>query len=540
MPINDLVGGDGFWVVIALFMLSIGLLMAIATANVSNLVMVRTLARARELAVRTALGARKGRLVRQFLTEGMLLSIIAAALALPLAWGALQLISTLSSEEVFNQLRIDIHELAFVATLALICPVMFSSSPIRTLTRPDLRQVLAAGGSRGATSLGRGRGVLVVVQLALAVILLTVSSLALRSMREMYSAPTGIETSKLLLFALEFNDAQYPATDDARAAALATRAGLAAMPGIETMAMVDALPILGDRGPIVLAIDGAVPSPSEARPTAVMTAASHDLDRAMGLRMLAGEWWRDGDASVAVVSNETARRYFGGAERAVGRRVSLTQGDTHRDARVVGVVSDIANTDRTELPPPRVWVPLDTKTRRFTFLLRSDNPASLAPNVRAVVAANAAAVPMEYLQTFDESLAQAASSDYLVIGVLSGFALLALVLATTGLFGVVSYTVAQRTAEFGTRMALGARAIDVVHLVVRDSATLLAVGLLLGLAGGIGVGFTMKSMLFGLSPLDPVSLGTVIALLSAVTITATALPAWRASRIDPMIALRAE
>jgi putative ABC transport system permease protein len=209
VPINALVGGDGFWMVIALFVLSIGLLMAIATANVSNLVMVRTLSRARELAVRTALGARKGRLIRQFLTEGVLLSVIAAALSIPLAWGTLQVVAGMSSEKVFSQLRIDLHEMSFVATLALICPVMFSLSPIRALARPDLRAVLAAGGSRGATAIGRGRGVLVVVQVALAVIFLTVSSLALRSMRALYAAPTGIETARLLMFALEFNDAQY-------------------------------------------------------------------------------------------------------------------------------------------------------------------------------------------------------------------------------------------------------------------------------------------------------------------------------------------
>jgi putative ABC transport system permease protein len=192
------------------------------------------------------------------------------------------------------------------------------------------------------------------------------------------------------------------------------------------------------------------------------------------------------------------------------------------------------------MAPPRVWVPLDAKTRRFTYLLRAANPASLASDVRRIVAANAAAVPMEYLQTFDEALAQAASSDYTVIGMLAGFALLALVLASTGLFGVVSYTVAQRTAEFGTRMALGARARDVVNLVVRDSAKLLAIGLSIGLAGGIAVGFMMSSVLYGLSPMDPASLGLVVALLAAVTITATALPAWRAARIDPVIALRIE
>ena len=540
VPINDLIGGGGFWVVIALFLLSIALLMAIATANVSNLVMVKTLARSRELAVRTALGARKGRLIRQFLTEGALLSIIAAALSLPLAWGAIRLVAAVADQEIFRQLRIDIHELSFVATLALICPLMFSLSPIRLMLRPDLRHVLAAGGSRGTTGTSRGRGVLVVVQMALAVILLTVSSLALRSMRELYAAPTGIETSKLLLFTLEFNEAQYPAIDGARAAAAATFDSLAKVGGVETTAIVDALPILGDRGPIMMTIDGQVAAPNEARPTAVVTGASHGLDRAMGLRMLAGEWWREGTADVAVVSEEAARRYVGGADRAIGRRVSLMHGERTLDARIVGVVSDIANTDRTQLPPPRVWVPLAQSTRRFTYLLRADQPVALVPAVRSVVAANAAAIPLESLRTFDEGLVRAASSDYAVVGVLTAFAGLALLLAATGLFGVVSYTAAQRTAEFGTRMALGARAADLVYLVARSSAMLLAIGLTIGLAGGIGIGFLMKSVLYGLSPMDPVTLGSVIALLAIVTITATAIPAWRASRIDPVIALRSE
>ncbi|HEX6213473.1 MAG TPA: FtsX-like permease family protein, partial [Vicinamibacterales bacterium] len=144
------------------------------------------------------------------------------------------------------------------------------------------------------------------------------------------------------------------------------------------------------------------------------------------------------------------------------------------------------------------------------------------------------------LMTFDAALDQAASSDYVVIGMLAGFALLALVLASTGLFGVVSYAVAQRTAEFGTRMALGARAADVVRLVAKEAVVLLAIGLAIGLSGGIGVAFGMQSLLFGLSPADPVSIATVVALLSLVMMTATALPAWKASRIDPVIALRTD
>lgn len=539
VPVGDLIGGSGFWVVIALFLLSIGLLMAIATANVSNLVMVRTIARARELAVRTALGARKGRLVRQFVTEGLVLSIAGALVSLPIASAGLQGIRWISSEPIFRQITIDLHELGFVATLTLICPLVFSIAPIRQLSRPDMRQVLAAGG-RGTTASLRGRSILVVVQVALAVILLTVSTLALRSMRLVYAAPTGLETARLLVFGLEFNDALYPDAGAARAAAEATLNELGSVPGIEQAVMLSSLPILGDTGAVSLTIDNLAADPKEARPTAVVTAAGAGADRALGLTLLTGAWWSDGTRDVAVIGETTARRYFGGVETAIGRPLSVAQGNRQVDARVIGVVSDVGNTDRTEAPPARVWIPLDPAARRFAYIVRAANPGSVAGQVRRVVATQASAVPIEYLMTLDEALSDAASSDYAVIGMLAGFAVLALVLASTGLFGVVSYAVAQRTAEFGTRMALGARASDVVRLVARESTTMLAVGLAIGLAGGVGVAATMKSVLFGLSPADPLTLGSVITLLSMVTIAATALPAWKASRIDPVVALRSE
>jgi len=540
VPVSDLIGGDGFWVVIALFMLSVALLMAIATANVSNLVMVRTLARARELAVRSALGAKQGRLIRQFVTEGLVLSIAGALVSLPIAWAGLQAIQLISAEAIFRQLTIDPHEITFIATLALICPLVFSIAPIRQLSRPDLRHVLAAGGGRGATASLRGRGLLVVVQVALAVILLTVSSLSLRSMRLLYSAPTGMETQRLLVFGLEFNDALYPDADQARATADSTREALRRLPGVETVAMISALPILGDPGPLAITIDNAAADAKEARPTATITSASADTARALGLRMLTGEWWTEGARDVAVIGETTARRHFGGVDDAVGHFVSMSHGDQVVRARVIGVTSDVANTDRTEVPPARVWLPLDANARRFAYVVRATEPAALSGQVRTVVATQALAVPIEYLTTFDAALAEAASSDYVVIGMLAGFAVLALVLASTGLFGVVSYAVAQRTAEFGTRMALGARAVDVVRLVARESAVMLAIGLAIGLGGGIGVASTMNSVLFGLSPADPLTLGAVVALLSIVTIAATAIPAWKASRIDPVVALRAE
>ena len=539
VPVNDLIGGDGFWVVITLFLLSIGLLMAIATANVSNIVMVRTLARGRELAVRTALGARKGRLVRQFLTEGLVLSAVAALLAFPIAWAGLQAIAAISAEEVFRQLTIDLHEIGFVATLALVCPVMFSLAPARLLSRPDLRHVLAAGG-RGSTTSMRGRSVLVVVQVALAVVLLTVSSLSLRSIRAIYAAPVGMDTSALLTFGLEFDDVQYATAREAQAAALATRDQLRQASGVETVGLVTSLPILGDTAPLALTVDNDVAGDRDARPMAVVTGMTHDAGLALGLRLLAGEWWSEGDGDVAVVSEAGARRYFGGVDAAIGRFVSYSQGERLVRARVIGVASDIAHTDRTSAPPARLFVPIDAERRRFAYLVRAGNPASLAGEVRSVVAAEAPTIPIEYLMTLDQAMADAASSDYVVIGMLGGFALVALVLAMTGLFGVVSFTVAQRTAEFGTRMALGARAADVVRLVARQSFVLFAIGMVVGLTAGIGVGFTMGSLLYGLSPTDPFTLTFVITLLGVVALAATALPAWRAARIDPVVALRAE
>jgi putative ABC transport system permease protein len=538
IPIRELTGGEGFWVVIALFLLSVGFLIAIATANVSNLVMVRAASRQRELAVRTALGARRGRLVRQLLVEGFALSIAGAALSLPVALAALRLIAAVSPEPVFRQLRIDEHEFGFIASLALICPLLFTLAPARTLARADTRQILAAGGGRGTTASMRGRGALVVAQVALAVILLIASSLAVRGIVGLYSAPTGIQTSPVLIFTLDFDDVQYPDAAAARAAADATRDAIRTMAGAEQVAMLSAIPIVGSEGMVGLTVNQASLAPGDAKPTVVTSHVTSQVPSVFGMTLLAGQWWNEGDSNVAVVGRETAMRYLGGVERAIGQSVAVSGGSP---ARIVGVVSDVVSGDLSAGIPPRIWLPLALSTRRVAFAVRSQgDPSALTSGVRTVVAKTAPAVPLENLQTLDEAFRRAAMSDYVIIGVLSGFAVLALVLAATGLFGVVSYAAAQRTAEFGTRMALGASAFDVVRLVARQSLALLAAGLCIGLVGGVAVGFGMRSALLEISPLDPMTIGGVAGLLTVVTLVATAIPAWRAGRIDPITALRAE
>ena len=540
IPIRDLTGGEGFWLAIAMFLLSIGLLMAIATANVSNLVLVRTLARGRELAVRTALGARRGRLVRQLLTEGTLLSIVAGALSLPAAWVGLKAIAALSPEPVFHQLRIDDHEWVFVASLALVCPPLFTLASARILTRPDMRQVLASAGGRGATGSHRGSGALVVAQFALAVIMLTASTLAVRSTTLLYTSPTGMDTLRLLTFGLDLDEVQYPDVDDAQAATLATGNALREMPGVEVVSALSALPMLGGEGLTPVSIDNEVPAPGEARPTAVVTAASAEFGEALGVRLLAGSWWSDGQTAAAVIGREAAVRWFGDLSRALDRQIAMTLTSGAQTVRVVGVVSDVAGGNLRAMPS-RIWIPLDPATRRLSFVVKTaGDPAALTSLVRTVVAKTAPAAPIDSLQTFDAGLRREASADYVIIGMLAAFAVIALLLAASGLFGVVSYTVSQRTAEFGTRMALGASAWDVVRLVGRQSLAWLGIGLTLGLAGGIGLASAMGSLLYGVAPTDPTTLTLVAAVLTVVTVLATALPAWHAARIDPVTALRAE
>jgi putative ABC transport system permease protein len=452
----------------------------------------------------------------------------------------LRLLMSLSPERVFQQIVIDEHELAFVASLALICPIVFSLASVRLIVRPDLREVLATQGGRGSTAKMRGRGALVVAQVALAVVMLTASSLAAKSIRATFGRPLGISIDRLLTFEMEFNDALYPDEPAARAAAEVTREALAAVPGIVRATTVTAMPILGDSGMLAITVDDRPTAQGEPTPMAVVTGVRVDAMAALGIGLRGGRWWTEGSTNAAVISQAMATRYFEGVDRAIGRHLSYQSGNTRLVFQVIGVSTDVVSTDRTAQAPARIWVPMPPSTRRMTFIIEGPNPGAVASGVRSVAASVAPAVPIENLQTLTERMQRAQSSDFVIIATLGAFALVALLLASAGLFGVVSFSVSQRTAEFGTRMALGASSGAVVGLVARQSVRLLVVGLSIGLAGGVAIGFAMRDLLFGTSPADPMTLAGVAGLLVIVSFVATAWPAWRASRIDPVIALRAD
>jgi predicted permease len=549
VPIREATGGRNFWIIIGLFVLAAGLVLAIACVNVGNLLLVRATARRRELAVRVALGAPRHRIVRQMLVEGVLLSLGGALAAVPIAAGVLGAIAAVDTEPGLRQLAFDVHEVAFIASIALAGPLLFSLLPALLATRGDLRADLGAAGTRAVTGSGRGRGALVAVQLALAVVLLTVSGLAWRSAINLGRVENGIQSANLLKFDLAFDAEQYrddallPATIEEVAAAVA------GLPGVQSVGVFDRLPILQSPSATTLVVPGWSAAPGGARPWAIRVRMRQGSLAALGVPLVAGEWptaaQHAGDAPVAVISVEAARRYFGSAEAAVGQRLDLVEGEGPRagatlEYRVAGVAGDVITGDPENGMPPRVWTPLGSVRRVSIAVKTAGPPADAAALVRDAVGRVVPLTPLEGLEPFDTEAARQVSSDIIVLSIFFGFAMLALMLATTGLYGVVSYAASRRTAEFATRFALGARPRDVGRMIVAQSMRVVAIGVTLGLVLGLLLSVAVRQAFFGVSPFDPLNTIGVVLLLVLVTLAASVIPARRAARTDLTSALRAE
>ncbi|MGE3277047.1 MAG: ADOP family duplicated permease [Vicinamibacterales bacterium] len=543
LPAAEAVGGENFWTVMALLLAAVGFVMAIACANVAGMLLARATAREREVALRAALGAGRLRLVRQMLVEGLCLGAAGGLGGLVVAEGGLRLIRSVDSEPFFRQIRIDPHELLFVAALALIAPVLFSLAPALKAGRVDLRATLNAGGARSGATGGRGRGLLVIAQVALAVTLVTAAGLAVRTAINLSAVPPGFDASRLLVFGMDLDEGRYPTPEQARLALSSIEARVAAAAGVAGVAAIESLPAVGTEHTVTLGVDG-LPARDEEAPWAQQLGIEAGTLGAMGVPVLAGRGLTDvevgTDAPLALVSRVAADRYLGGVQAALGRRVVIVSGGQARERQVVGVTGDVRAGAVDRGMPPRLWIPLSGDRRVSLVVRTSGDPLDAAPGVREAMREAAPGLPMRGLEPYGRALARRNASDRIVIGMFAGFAVLALVLAGTGLYGLVAYSVSRRRAEFGTRFALGARVGDVLRLVLREATLLLAGGLTLGLAGGLLVARGMRGMFYGVGPADPINVAVVVALLVGVTLAASLGPALRASRVDPLDALRAE
>jgi predicted permease len=543
-PTKEAMTGGDTWLVLGLLITVVGFVLLIACANIANLVLARATGRRRELAVRTALGASRVRMVRQLLTESLLLGILGGGLGLLVAQGGLIVIRAAAYEPFFKLVVIDRSVLLFTGMLAVVTPLVFSLLPALHASRPDVQEALkdssnrAGGGVRGR----RSRSALVVAQLALAMMLLIVSGLLVRTMIEINRAPLGFDRTDLLTVRMELPEYRYPTPDSIRQFQDRLTTALAGLPGVREVAATDRLPLLGSEAQTQLRIDGHEAARPQDRPWAVAARVGERFFATAGIPLVAGRSFAASDHErampVAIVNAEMARRYWGSESGALNRRVQLEPDD--RWFTVVGVAADVLRAD-IRGSNPEVYIPARQDPRPvMALMVRASDAGRLVDSARSQIRALDPDLPVREIRTIEEALDDELSSSRILMGMFMAFAVLALALAASGLYGVVSYSVTQRHQEIGIRMALGAAGSDIRRMIVRQTLILVVIGGLIGIAGGAMLGRVSANLLFRVSPSDPATYVAVIAVLSLVALVAAYAPVRRAVSVDPLVALRAE
>jgi putative ABC transport system permease protein len=533
--------GRQTWLILGLLSTVVGFVLVVACANVANLMLARAVLRRRELAVRAALGASRGRVVAQLLTESLLLGLTGGALGLALAFGALRVIKAVAHEPFFALVSLDANVLAFVSVLSLLTPVLFGVLPAIHASSASPGEALKDGArSLGGMRARRSRNALVVTQIALALTLLVVAGLVVRTVIAFDSRPLGFDLRSLLTLRIELPDRRYAEADTVRRFFERIEDDLAFVPGVRSAGAVSRLPIVSGVTSDRFEIEGRPADRLESRPWAGRVIASAGYFRAIGIPVLRGRAFTQSDSTdsrrVALVSLEAARRYWKEAESAVGSRISFTRAEGPPEwLEIVGVVADTAGEEQ-QAPDPVIYVAnAQSPARAMSLVLRGDPDPG---RVRAAIASADPELAVFDMETMETTIAEWRSTGRIFLGLFIAFAAISLLLATSGLYGVISYTVGQRTQEIGVRVALGADPADIRRLVVGQGARLLAVGAALGVAGALALAHAVGSLLEGVTPRDPLTYGSVVAIVLTAALLASYVPARRAARLDPVNSLR--
>lgn len=551
---EQIVGSAGrtIWVLQA----AVGFVLLIACANLANLLLARAETRHREFAVRTALGASRGRLLGQFMAEGVLLSLAGGALGLGLAVAGVRALVALYPDSLPRtvELAVDPLVLAFALAVSLGTGVVFGFAPLLHTRLSALAQALKEGGARGATGSARHfvRRGLVLAEVALAVVLVIGAGLMLRTIRNLLQVDTGYTRAHLVTFSLSLPNAAYP---DPGARVLFYQrllAALKATPGVPGVAAMSGLPPNRrvDANDTDFETYTAPPEGPMENVDFWQRATVTYFDT-MGIPIIRGRGFvpTDVDSGGVAIANETLVKTFFKDRDPIGQRLRPSGSpDGTPWLTIVGVAKDVKQRGVDQTTGTELYFLPEQAARLYKYadsamnlVLRTDLPvATLRPTIESAVRSLDATLPVIRLRDMDEVLAESIARPRLLAQLLGGFAGLALLLAALGTYGVLSHMVAERRREIGIRMALGAERTGVVALVMRQGLVLTAVGLGVGLAGAIGLGRVMASLLFGVQPTDPLTMGAVMATIAAVGAAACALPAYRASRVDPVVVLRDE
>jgi putative ABC transport system permease protein len=530
---------------------AVAFVLLIACANVANLLLARSVARRRELAIRTALGAGRWRILRQLLTESVLLSVAGAGAGLVLAGWLLRLFKTLAPATFprATTLAIDSGVLVFTIAIAVLTGLVFGLAPARRGIRTDPNDALRDASGRGASSAG-GRGAsrtLVVAEVALAVILVVGAALMVKSLTRLQSQETGFRAENVVTFDLNLPRARYPDDKNVTAAYERLVEEIRTVPGVQAVGAINHLPLVrfGFNGAVV--IEGQPPAPADKAPVVEFRIVTPGYFDAMGVPLRAGRALTARDTAASqrvVVINEAMARQFWPGRNPVGARIRPPFFDTGSTwFEVVGVVGDVRSWNLRTPPVPECYSPhAQTAMPGLSMAIRTgDVPAeTVLPAIRQRITTFDPALPLVRVQTLSTVVELAAGETRLSSILTTVFALLAALLATVGIYSVISYSVAQRHREIGIRVALGADGRRITRLVLGEGLLLAGIGVALGSAAAMLLTRTLGTMLYEVSPTDPSVLAGTVGGVVLIALAASYVPARRATRVDPAIALRAE
>ena len=554
-PLRDSISGPVRPALLLLFG-AVGLVLLIACANLANLLLARGAARAREIAVRAALGASRVRLVRQLLSESVLLALAGGLLGCCVALWALFGISALGGEMIARlpPLRLDLRVLVFALALSLLTGLAFGLAPALLLSRHSLSDALKASAPGFSPRSGRLRSALVVAEVALSVVLLWGAGLLLRSLNRLRAVDPGFRAEHVLTGNIALPAARYDTEKKQLAFFEQALARVKALPGIAFAGLASTVPF--DNRGWGKYVWAEIDEPQRLQDVAGcdFQLVAGDYFAALGIAPLKGRLLNNPAQREAVINETLARKLFGDTN-AIGQRISINpperlippdrNGPTYPRYTVVGVVRDVLRRSLDKAPSPQVWMPLAQLADQFGgtmyFVLRfQGDPGAVGQALKAAVASLDSTLALSDLKTMDERLGWATSRARFSALLLSLFAGLALLLAMLGVYAVMAYSVAQRTREIGVRLALGAAAGDVLRLVFGQGSILVAAGVGIGIIATLLGSRALAALLFGVSATDPATYAASAAVLAAVATLALYLPARRASRLHPAIALRAE
>jgi len=519
---------------------AVGFILLIACANVASLMLARASARHEELTVRAALGAGRSRLLRQLLTEAIAVGLSGGAIGLALAYTGTQALVAAQPADIprLEEIRLDRTVLLFTFAIALLASLAFGAWPALQATGPRAGGLRASGRIGGADRrTQRARAGLVVAEIALAVVLLIGAGLLLRSLVALARVAPGFVAMDAMAFRVALFGRGYD-LQMVRARVHELEAALRTVPGVTAAAATTLLPMSGPGPRLTFSVEGAPPPPADVNPEIGVVSVTPDYFRTIGARLVLGRDFTDRDhdqaPAVAVINEAAVRRWFPDGNP-IGKRVRMSG-----VREVVGVVADVLQGDPKGQTAPQLFLPNSQRPVRSVWIVfrTANTPVALAPSVRGVLQRLDANIAMSALVQLEQLHAGSIARPRFYTALLALFACIALVLAVTGVFGVMSHTVAERTREIGIRMALGAQPGDVLRQIVGRTLALALAGLVIGLVGAFAVGRVIQSQLFGVQLVDPPTLIVVGLILVSSASAASFLPARRAARLDPVTTLR--